>query len=74
MSSSSDHVLAAMKAMTKSIKDREKTPKEAELEFLQQVSKQQLEYCLTDQSLDDEDVSTIKEMLKYFFNYEPDIN
>ena len=70
----SEFILNAMRAMTASIKDRSKTPKEAEKEFLKQVSRQQLEFCLTDDTLDVDDITTIKEMLKYFFNYEPPVN
>ena len=74
MSETSDFILNAMRAMTAAMKSRSKTPKEAEAEFLKQVSRQQLESCLADDTLDVDDISTIKEMLKYFFNYEPPVN
>lgn len=74
MSNTSDYVLGVLRAMTESMKNKSRTPQEADQEFLKRVSRQQLESCLTDPGLDQDDVATIKEMLKYFFNYEVPIN
>lgn len=74
MSITSDHILGCMRAMTDSIKNKSKTIKQAEQDFLKQVSRQQLESCLADPGLDESDIATIKEMLKYFFNYEVVVN
>lgn len=74
MNDSTQRILDLLEALTASILDESKTPEQADLEFCERVSKEQLEQCLTDESLDAEDVMACKEMLKMFFNYEVTVN
>ena len=74
MNNSSQHVINILYSMIASIENGSKTPEQANKVFFQNVSKKQLEDCLTDTSLDADDIATCKDMLKYFFNYEVTVN
>lgn len=73
MKETAQFILDQLKKMTDEIKAG-KPVEEVNKEFRDNVSIEQLKYCLTDESMDSDDINTIKEMLKYFFNYEADVN
>lgn len=74
MKEATQRILDLLEALTNSIQTGSKTPDQADQEFCQTISREELEQCLTDDSLDADDVMACKEMLKMFFNYEPTIN
>jgi hypothetical protein len=70
MKESTQRIIDLMNQMAADVRNRTKTPAESKNYFLQQVSQKQLEHCLVDESLDERDIKSVKQMLKIFFNHE----
>ena len=70
MKKSTQSIIDFLNLVSLSLENGTMTSKQSEVEFTKSFSKEQLEDCLTDTSLDADDVVAIKEMLKKYFNYE----
>jgi len=70
MRESTKHVIDSITEMTANIRSDRKTVAEAKSEFLKQVSRVQMEQCLTDPDMNEDDIECCKWTLKYFFEYE----
>jgi hypothetical protein len=74
MNITSEYVIDTLNSIADKLRSGTMSPAQAEQEFLQNVSKKQLESCLTDSDLDADDMNACKEMLKHYYNFEPNLN
>ncbi len=67
---STQAIIDFLNLVSLSLENGTMTSKQLEVKFTKSFSKEQLQDCLTDISLDADDMVAIKEMLKTYFNYE----
>lgn len=68
------YVFGVLDKTTEAMENKSMTSDQAKQEFIRLVSRQQLESCLTDPSLDKADLQACREMLQFFFGYQAEEN